>query len=164
MKTRRPALIAIGSNVGQRIDHVRWAEKKIASLHHCRLLFHTSLYKTTPIGTTWQMAYINALLIIETGLTPQALLRQLQALERRRGRIRKGIHWGPRVLDLDIVLYDDINISEENLLLPHPGWPERSFWSIPALEFSGLKIARAWLKNRPKARMRRVGIQPVGRF
>lgn len=94
---------------------------------------YSSLYKSPPMGPPDQPEYINAVAQLDTELSPEALLEALLALEKRHGRER-GEKWGPRSLDLDILLYGNEQIDNERLTIPHPGLPERAFVLYPLQE------------------------------
>ena len=88
------------------------------------------------MGPPDQPHYINAVVAIRTGLSPRELLTRLQAIERAHGRVRDGLRWGPRTLDLDILLYADVQIEESSLRIPHPGIKDRAFVILPLAEIA----------------------------
>ena len=94
---------------------------------------HSALYETAPIGGPEQGPYLNAVVLLETDLAPRALLDELLAIERSHGRKRR-VKWGPRTLDLDLLLYGDVSVEEKGLSLPHPGLTRRRFALEPLLE------------------------------
>ncbi|MDQ2991668.1 MAG: 2-amino-4-hydroxy-6-hydroxymethyldihydropteridine diphosphokinase [Candidatus Eremiobacteraeota bacterium] len=123
--------IGIGSNLGDPIANVRDA---IAALGELGTVERTSsLYRTKPWGKTDQPEFLNAVALIETGLTPRALLAAIKALEDRLGRVPTE-RWGPRAIDLDILTYDDLKIEGEGLTIPHAGMLERAFVLVPLAE------------------------------
>lgn len=124
---RDVAYIALGSNLGDREGHLAFARAEIAQLSGSRLLDATPPEETEPFGPAGQDPYLNQMIAIETDLEPHALLTALQDIERRAGRTR-GLRWGPRTLDLDIVQFGAQRVSDERLTVPHPGLPSRDFW------------------------------------
>ena len=129
------AAIALGSNLGDRHEHLRSARAAIGALPGTRLLAATRVEETAPLGGMEQPAYLNQMLLVETTLAPLALLRALQAIESANGRERHG-HWGARTLDLDIVRYDDLELTTTDLTLPHPGVATRDFWQRELAELA----------------------------
>ena len=129
------AAIALGSNLGDRHEHLRSARAAIGALRGTRLLAATRVEETAPLGGMNQPAYLNQMLLVETTLAPLALLRALQAIESANGRERHG-HWGARTLDVDIVRYDDLELTTTDLTLPHPGIATRDFWQRELAELA----------------------------
>lgn len=121
------AYIALGSNLGDRAAHLAGARSALAALPGSRVIAASSVEETAPIGDVPQGPYLNQMIALETTLSPRALLEQLQDIERAAGRVRT-VHWGPRTLDLDIVMYDARTIDEPDLRVPHPELPHRDFW------------------------------------
>lgn len=133
MANGSPALIALGSNLGDRATHLRGAFIALAELPDTRLIATALPIETDPVGPPGQGPYLNAAALICTALTPQALLRGLLAIELAAGRDRSAAErWGPRTLDLDLVLYSQTVINEPGLIVPHPLMQERSFVLRPA--------------------------------
>jgi 2-amino-4-hydroxy-6-hydroxymethyldihydropteridine diphosphokinase len=124
---RDVAYIALGSNLGDREAHLAAARAAIGMLPETTVLAASAIEETAPIGPVAQGAYLNQMIAVETGLAPRALLEALQAIEREAGRVR-GVRWGPRTLDLDIVLFERQRVSEPGLVVPHPELPRRDFW------------------------------------
>lgn len=124
---REPVFLALGSNLGDRAEHLRMARDAIAALPGTRLLAASAVEETAPLGGMDQPPYLNQMLLVETGLGPRRLLEACQEIERRAGRVRAG-RWGPRTLDVDIVRYGERTIAEPDLILPHPGLADRDFW------------------------------------
>ncbi len=127
------AMIGLGSNLQNPIMQVNSAIKEIAQLPNCDFLARSSLYRSTPVGPQDQPDFINAVIKIATTLTPIALLDALQAIEREHGRVRT-MHWGPRTLDCDILLFGDVQMETERLVLPHPHMNYREFVQVPLRE------------------------------
>ena len=134
---RRPehAYIALGSNLGDRARYLALARERLHALPHTEVVATSSVDETEPLGPP-QPRYLNQMVLVTTGLTPQALLAACQAIEREAGRVRKK-RWGPRTLDIDIVRYGDLAIAEGNLILPHPELPNRAFWQRELAELEG---------------------------
>jgi 2-amino-4-hydroxy-6-hydroxymethyldihydropteridine diphosphokinase len=132
------AYIALGSNLGDRAAHLERARTALAALPRSRLLSASSVEETAPIGEVPQGAYLNQMVALETTLTPRELLDALHEIERAAGRVRT-VRWGPRTLDLDIVLLDRQTVNEPDLVVPHPQLPHRDFWQR---ELAELKEAR----------------------
>ena len=125
------ATIGIGANIG---DAAGTVERAIDALHEIGpIIARSSLYRSEPWGKRDQPDFTNAVARIETSLPPRALLAALQAIESRLGRI-PGERWGPRAIDLDILLYDDIGFEDEHLRIPHRLLFERAFVLIPLAE------------------------------
>lgn len=129
------AYIGLGSNLDNPMQHLLSAVKDIANSSEIRQLALSPLYQSDPVGPPNQPDYINAVMHIETTLTPLALLHQLQAIENRHGRIRHE-RWGARTLDLDILLYDNQTIDLKELSVPHPEMTKRSFVLYPLADIA----------------------------
>jgi len=125
------AYVGIGSNVGDSAGNVRRAIRALGEAGHVRAV--SALRRTAPWGRTAQAPFVNAAVKLETLLPPRALLDALQRIERRLGR-RASYRWGPRVIDLDLLLYDGARIDEPGLTIPHPRLFERSFVLEPLAE------------------------------
>jgi 2-amino-4-hydroxy-6-hydroxymethyldihydropteridine diphosphokinase len=121
------AYIALGSNLGQREVFLAQARRAIAALAATRVLGQTDAEETAPIGPVAQGPFLNQMIAIETELSPQDLLVELQRIEADAGRVRES-RWGPRTLDLDIVLFENQRVEENGLTVPHPELPNRDFW------------------------------------
>ena len=119
--------VALGSNVGDRESHLAMARRQLASLPHTKLRSESTIEETEPLGPELQGNYLNQMVLLETELTPRMLLDRCLQIERVAGRER-GIRWGPRTLDLDIVRYGDLVVNEPGLVIPHPELPNRDFW------------------------------------
>lgn len=125
------AYIGIGSNLGDPTFQVGRAIQALATLPFCHPIAHSPLYRTAPVGgPPGQPDYINAVAALDTGLTPQQLLMVLRTLELGHGRTRS-VRWGPRTLDLDLLLYDRLVSTDPRLTLPHPRLHERAFVLYP---------------------------------
>lgn len=129
------AFIALGSNLQKPQQQVQQAISELASLPKTSLIKHSSLYRTAPVGYDNQPDFINAAAEIETDLAPLELLHALLALESTHGRERPFPN-APRVLDLDLLLYDDMVMNTDELTLPHPRMHERGFVLLPLAEIA----------------------------
>jgi len=130
------AYIGIGSNLGSPGENCRSAMARMDGHESIAITSRSSLYDTEPFGKTDQGRFVNAVVQIETTLTPKDLLETLLKIEQDMGRVRKE-KWGPRIIDLDILFYEDRIVKENDLEIPHPGIPERSFVLIPMKEIAG---------------------------
>ena len=125
--------IALGSNMGDREKNLKEALKYIAELPETKIIKSSAIYETEPVGEPKQRPFYNAVLKMETSLDPERLLQKLQEVEKTFGRVHKQ-KWGPRTLDLDILLYDQQIIATDKLTIPHPLMAERAFVLEPLAE------------------------------
>ncbi|WMN78502.1 2-amino-4-hydroxy-6-hydroxymethyldihydropteridine diphosphokinase [Vibrio parahaemolyticus] len=130
------AYIAIGSNLADPVSQAQQAIEALKTLPNSEFVQASSLYSSAPMGPQNQPDYINAVVAIKTNLTPLELLDCTQAIEQEQGRVRKDERWGPRTLDLDIVLYGNEVINSERLIVPHYGMREREFVLYPLAEIA----------------------------
>ena len=130
------AYIALGSNLDEPVWQVRQALVALDELPQTQCLVASTLYRNPPLGPQSQPDYVNAVAAVATDLAPMALLRALQSLEAAAGRHRGAERWGPRPLDLDILLYDQLMLDGPELCLPHPGLTERAFVVYPLAEIA----------------------------
>ncbi|MCL5041949.1 MAG: 2-amino-4-hydroxy-6-hydroxymethyldihydropteridine diphosphokinase [Gammaproteobacteria bacterium] len=128
--------IGLGSNQANPVVQLQQALKALAQLPASQLVGQSSLYRSAPMGPQDQPDYVNAVACLETALTPLALLDQLQAIEQLHGRERKGERWGPRTLDLDLLLYGKQSIDLPRLTVPHYGLEQRDFVLQPLAELA----------------------------
>lgn len=128
--------IGIGSNQAQPIEQAKQAITALSNIKDTILLMCSSLYRSAPMGPQDQPDYINAVAKLETRLSALELLDALQVIEQEQGRERKALRWGPRTLDLDILLYADQEIENERLTVPHYGMKEREFVLYPLFEIA----------------------------
>jgi 2-amino-4-hydroxy-6-hydroxymethyldihydropteridine diphosphokinase len=152
------ALLALGGNVG---DVRATLDRAVAALcdgRDVRLVARSADYRTPPWGVTDQPAFVNLALVVETALAPRALLARALAVEAAFGRNRaREQRWGPRTLDVDIIAYEDIEIDEPGLTLPHPRLFERAFVLAPLAEIApdreikGVAIADALARLGPSS-------------
>ncbi len=129
------AWIGRGSNLDDPRRHVEQALVELDRLPLTRRLAASRLYASRPLGPQDQPDFINAVALLETHLSPLALLDQLQALEQRHRRVRAR-RWGPRTLDLDLLLFDDSMLALPRLVVPHPELRQRAFVVMPLLELA----------------------------
>ncbi|MCW4153597.1 2-amino-4-hydroxy-6-hydroxymethyldihydropteridine diphosphokinase [Halomonas sp. 18H] len=127
------AWIGLGSNLDDPAEHVTRALTELDGLPLTQRVLASSLYATRPVGPADQPDFINAVARLETRLSPLALLDQLQALEQRHGRVRER-RWGPRTLDLDLLLFNNRQLSWPRLTLPHAQMTRRAFVLVPLVE------------------------------
>ncbi|PFR30523.1 2-amino-4-hydroxy-6-hydroxymethyldihydropteridine diphosphokinase [Bacillus cereus] len=127
--------VALGSNIGDRYTYLSQAIELLNKNPHIRVEDISSVYETDPVGYTDQNRFLNLVIKISTNLLPQELLVVTQKVEVGLGRKRE-IRWGPRTVDLDILLYNQENIESENLIVPHPRMFERAFVIVPLLEIN----------------------------
>lgn len=155
--------VALGSNVGDPEGQLRVALASLAGLEDTRLVACSRIYRTRPQGgPPGQPHYLNAVARLATRLVPMALLRALQAIEQRSGRQRVE-RWGPRTLDLDLLLYGEVVLSSPELTLPHPRMAERAFVLEPLAEVApeGLWVPGAGALRDLRARCLSLGITPL---
>jgi 2-amino-4-hydroxy-6-hydroxymethyldihydropteridine diphosphokinase len=124
---RDVAYIALGSNLGDRAAFLALGRQALAALPQSRLRAVSSIEETEPLGPIHQGPYLNQMAAVETDLRPEELLDALQSIERSAGRV-PGARWGPRTLDLDIVLYERQTVTTDRLVVPHPELARRAFW------------------------------------
>lgn len=122
------AFLGLGSNVGDRGAHLRRAVDGLDGV-----VAVSNVYETEPVGGVEQDTFLNIVVELETALGPEALLRRCQELEREARRVRL-VRWGPRTLDVDVLLYGDRRIDTVDLIVPHPRMTERNFVMVPLLE------------------------------
>jgi 2-amino-4-hydroxy-6-hydroxymethyldihydropteridine diphosphokinase len=129
--------VGLGSNLENPARQIMRALAALGEIPDTRLLEQSSLYISKPLGPRNQPDFVNAVAALATSLTPEALLASLQAIETRQGRNRdSGRRWGPRTLDLDLLVYGDRMIETPALTVPHPGIGQRSFVLLPLQEIA----------------------------
>ncbi|KAL4530567.1 hypothetical protein Ndes2526B_g02086 [Nannochloris sp. 'desiccata'] len=139
MSKKRVAL-ALGTNLGDRVGNLLAAIKGLAEAN-IKVTQLSRLYESAPAYVTDQPAFLNAAATIETTLSPLDLLKSIKEIEENLGRDMQGQRWGPRPIDLDIIFYEDNEVSDgEKLIIPHPRWQERNFVIAPLadLDSSGI--------------------------
>lgn len=164
-----PVYVGIGSNLDDPVAHVERAITELASLPDSYLALSSSLYRSAPFGPQDQPDYINAVAGLMTQLDPPQFLTALQGLERAHGRERGAERWGPRTLDLDLLIYSALTLNEPKLIVPHPRIAERNFVLLPLVEIaphlmvpgltSAEQLAAAVSKQEPRIeRLPRAGL------
>lgn len=133
------AYIALGSNLGRREVFLAEARAAIAGLDDTTVLAETEVIETTPIGPVQQGPFLNQMIAVQTELSPTQLLASLQDIERNAGRTRSE-RWGPRTLDLDIVLFEKQSAAEPDLIVPHPELPNRTFWQTELAQLRAVAV------------------------
>jgi len=131
-----PAYVAVGSNLSDPRSQVARALEALASLPGCRLVVCSPMYRTRPFGEVVQPAFVNAAAGLLTQSTPEDLLAALRALERELGREAPRERWGPRLIDLDLLVVGRETRATETLSLPHPGIAERDFVLYPLADIA----------------------------
>lgn len=146
------AIIALGSNIGDKAGNISAAISELCG-DGVTLVNRSADYRTAPWGVTGQDWFVNAAISVKTALDPRALLERCQAVERKLGRIRT-IKWGPRVIDLDILVYRGVTLNDADLVLPHPHITARAFVLRPLCDvdpdliLNGRTVAQ-WLETVP---------------
>lgn len=135
MTAPEPVFVALGSNAGDRVEHLAYARGWLAALPHTRLVAASAVEETAPLGPVPQGPFLNQMVVLDTTLAPRDLLDACLAIERAAGRVRRQ-RWGPRTLDLDIVRYGDRVVREVGLTIPHPELPNRAFWQRELAELN----------------------------
>lgn len=158
----RAAFVGVGSNLDDPQTQVERAVAALAAIDQCRVLAVSGSYQSEPIGKLDQPDFVNAVVKVATTLTPSELLERLLEIELRAGRQRQE-RWGPRVLDLDLLLYDDLVQTSGAPILPHPRMHERAFVLVPLLDIAadilipGHGTANSCLKKLGPQRLVRCG-------
>jgi 2-amino-4-hydroxy-6-hydroxymethyldihydropteridine diphosphokinase len=134
------AYLALGSNLGDRVAHLQSAVDGLHRAAAVTVVAVSRVYETDPVGGPDQDAYLNAVVAIDTALAPEALLALAQALERAAHRVRSE-RWGPRTLDVDLLLYDDEHVDTTDLTVPHPRMWERGFVLAPLRDVAPTLVA-----------------------
>jgi 2-amino-4-hydroxy-6-hydroxymethyldihydropteridine diphosphokinase len=127
----QPAYIALGSNLGESREQIARAFERLAALPKTRLIARSPLYGSAPFGPVEQGDFVNAVAAVLTQLEPLELLRVLKQLERELGREQPIVRWGPRLIDLDLVVYADQRMESPELTIPHSGITQRNFVLYP---------------------------------
>ncbi|WP_431225113.1 2-amino-4-hydroxy-6-hydroxymethyldihydropteridine diphosphokinase [Serratia sp. L9] len=128
--------IALGSNLAQPLQQVNTALEALDHIPRTHLIVCSPFYRTKPFGPQNQPDFLNAVVALDTQLPPEQLLDHTQAIERNQGRVRKDERWGPRTLDLDIMLYGDRVIETDRLTVPHYGLKQREFMLYPLADIA----------------------------
>lgn len=128
--------IALGANLGDPFKQAHDAIDAVINLPDTQLVRCSPFYRSKPLGPQDQPDYLNAVMQINTSLSPHNLLKSLQHIEQNLGRVRKANRWGPRTLDLDILLYDNMQINSEELTIPHYDMKNREFVLYPLFDIA----------------------------
>ncbi|NTU97783.1 MAG: 2-amino-4-hydroxy-6-hydroxymethyldihydropteridine diphosphokinase [Chlorobiaceae bacterium] len=134
--SRHKAYIAVGSNIGNRLMHLQEAVEMLEKLTGTTVNAVSAVYMTEPVGDTDQERFFNGVVLLETVLEPEALRQSCKTIERDLGRPEAYRRWSPRVIDLDILLFDNLCIRSETLCIPHPEMHNRKFVLVPLLDIS----------------------------
>jgi len=159
------AYIGLGSNLADPVSQVKSALVALDGITATRCIKHSSLYLSAPLGPANQPDYINAVAAVDTALSAFDLLVNLQEIEHRHGRTRNGERWGPRTLDLDLLLYGKEQFHDDSLTIPHPGLCERNFVLYPLYEIAprlvmpGLGKLSDYVKQYPKQGLKQLEMQ-----
>jgi len=127
--------LGLGSNLGERDQYLNRAANGLKCLKDTRLVWASSVYETEPYGKKEQPGFLNAVIEIETAHPPEELFREVKLLERETGRTLAD-HWGPREIDIDILIYDGLVFGNEQVTVPHPELEKRKFVLIPLREIA----------------------------
>lgn len=153
------AFIGLGSNIQDRSAYLKGGIQALAEHPDIQVVNYSSIYETEPVGYTDQDSFLNMVVEINTDLTPAKLLQIILNMERGLGRKRE-LKWGPRTLDLDILIYNQENIEDEELIVPHPRMSERAFVMIPLMEIDPeLSIKGVMIKHIVNELKDRDGVQ-----
>ena len=136
MNTYRRAFVSLGSNLGDRAGYLRAAREALSALPGTRVAAVSRVYETAPQDLEDQDAFLNQVVCLDTGLQPLDLLFECQRIEREHGRVRT-LRFGPRTLDIDILLFQDEESDDPELTLPHPRMVKRAFVLVPLAEVWG---------------------------
>lgn len=129
------SLLGVGSNMGNPAANCAAADRHLSEIGGVTVLRRSSLYRTQPVGVEDQDWFVNGVIEVRTALGPHPLMDALVGVEKKMGRIRNG-KWGPRIIDIDILLYGQAVIDEEGLVIPHPRLHERRFVLVPLDEIA----------------------------
>jgi 2-amino-4-hydroxy-6-hydroxymethyldihydropteridine diphosphokinase len=137
----RRAYLGIGANLGDRLAHLQLAVDTLAAADGVRIDAVSPVYETAPVGGPEQPDYLNAVVAVDTSLSPRALLELAHDVEAAAGRVRT-VRWGPRTLDVDVLLVGDERVDEPDLVVPHPRMQERAFVLVPLADLDPAWRAR----------------------
>ena len=158
---RTTAFVGLGSNLEEPVRQIELAIELLKAIPDTELVSRSSLYRSAPLGTIAQPDFVNAVARIVTVLNAHSLLQSLQEIEHLQGRVR-GERWGPRVLDLDLLVYGSTSIDQPTLTVPHPRIAERNFVLLPLQEIApdlvipGLGCVSDIAVNRSEPRISRI--------
>lgn len=164
MKALKEAYVALGTNLGNREAFLREAIRRMAEVQGLQIIRISGVYETDPVGYTDQPAFLNMAAAVATELPPDELLGRLLEIEIAMGRVRD-IRWGPRTIDLDLLLYEGVTLETEQLTLPHPRMGERAFVLVPLREIWPAGRDFPWESAAASPReLASAGIRPRGRL
>ncbi len=158
----RPAYIGLGSNLDSPARQIDAAFDRLDGMTGSRVFARSHLYRSAPFGGIEQPEFVNAAAALLTTLSPRELLDELKAIETAHGREQGGVRWGPRVLDLDLLVYSSETVDEPGLAVPHPGIAERNFVLLPLCDLApdlvipGLGRVASIAVNRAEPRIERI--------
>jgi 2-amino-4-hydroxy-6-hydroxymethyldihydropteridine diphosphokinase len=159
----QPAYIGLGSNLGDPATQVRQAVQRLTVLPRTRRVAVSRLYGSRPMGPVSQPDFVNAVAGLVTELTALELLRELRQLEAQAGRPSAHEHWGPRVIDLDLLVFGRERCSNAELVLPHPGVVDRNFVLYPLADIApDLEVPGCGQVRELLARVSADGVWPLG--
>ncbi len=145
------AYLGLGSNIGDKREYIDKAIELVGQNKEIEVLKTSSYYETEPVGYKEQEWFLNVVIEIKTDLKPYDLLEYCMETEQKLKRVRK-IRWGPRTIDIDILLYGDLNLDDDKLTIPHPRMIERAFVLVPLLEIApNISINNMSLEDKLKA-------------
>ena len=150
------AYISVGSNIGDKLANCQKGVTSLVEAGRSRILAQSRIYATEPVDYEDQDWFINMVVKLETSLDPFHLLDHIENIQRAAGRIQDPIRFGPRILDLDIVLYDDRIIESERLVIPHPRMHKRRFVLLPICDIDP-SIIHPVLKKEMRTLLKRLG-------
>jgi 2-amino-4-hydroxy-6-hydroxymethyldihydropteridine diphosphokinase len=156
MPTRHIAYISVGSNIGDKLANCQKGIQALTETGHSRILAQSHFYTTEPVDYQDQEWFINAMVKLETAHDPFQLLDQIEAIQHAAGRQINSVRFGPRILDLDIILYDDRIINTERLVVPHPRMHNRRFVLQPICDINP-DIIHPVLKKEMRFLLERLG-------
>ena len=139
------AFLGIGSNLGDRLANLQQAVDLLGATKGIRVVACSRVYETAPVGGVEQPDFLNVVIEVETDLPARELLAACMRVEQELGRIRE-TRWGPRTIDIDLLIYDEEEIDEPDLIVPHPRMHERSFVMMPLLELESNPMLPAGLE------------------
>jgi len=157
----KTAYLGLGSNLGDKEANLKLAVKLLGDNPRCSIVRASSLYATRPVGVEDQPEFLNAVIELRTSLAPRELLEACVEVERKIGRTRT-IRWGPRVIDVDILLYEDASVNAEDLVIPHPRLIERAFALVPLAEIApNVEVGRGLTAAQAAERLGIEGVKQV---
>jgi 2-amino-4-hydroxy-6-hydroxymethyldihydropteridine diphosphokinase len=153
------AYIGLGSNMGDREHHLLEAVSRLDAHPHIEVVVRSSFYETEPVGFIDQDAFLNMVVAVRTTLNPDELLTVMLTIEIQLGRVRD-VRWGPRTIDLDMLVYGQVERNDERLELPHPRMLERAFVLVPLIEAAAPHDPSyaEWLRSRLERLDRKEGV------